>query len=59
MDLNQNSLLPVVPLRNSVPLPATSLRLDIGRPSSVKALDAAERGTGKQIILLIQKKPRH
>ncbi len=57
MDLNQENLLPVVPLRNSVPLPATSLRLDIGRPSSVKALDAAERGTGKQIILLIQKNP--
>ncbi|MGL4373456.1 MAG: LON peptidase substrate-binding domain-containing protein, partial [Turicibacter sp.] len=49
--------LPVLPVRGVVPLPNTETRLEIGRDSSIQALEACE-ANGNYMILLSQNDPK-
>lgn len=50
------SLLPVLPLRNTVIFPGLSQVIKVGRDRSVKALNLAQKG-GFWIVCVQQKKP--
>lgn len=55
LSINQNSIiLPVIALRGKVLLPKNILNFDVGRPMSVKAIDAAT-ATGSLIFVTAQK----
>ena len=49
--------LPVIPLRNSVILPYTTSPVDVGRPRSKAAVDAAAEGD-RHVVLLTQREPQ-
>ncbi|WP_457631234.1 endopeptidase La, partial [Oceanithermus sp.] len=48
--------LPVIPLRNTVILPYTNSPVDVGRPRSKAAVDAAAEGD-RHVLLVTQKEP--
>lgn len=53
----ENYTLPVLPVRGVVPLPNTETRLEIGRPSSIEALEMCEDNSN-YIILVSQQDPK-
>ena len=52
-----NSQYPAIALRGIVPLPQNDFRTEVGRKSSIEALELAEKEFDNNIILLIQKDP--
>jgi len=52
--LQQDMLLPVVPIRDGVVFPGTEMILTFGRARSVSAIEAAQT-TGKRVIFVMQK----
>ncbi len=51
----QKLFLPAIAIRGTVPLPGNEFKIEVGRESSVLALEAAEKMYDGNIILLIQK----
>ena len=56
-DIANTSLIPVMPLREVVMFPRSIMPLFVGREASMKAIEAAQAGVGKQIFLVTQKEP--
>ena len=48
-------VLPAIAVRGVIPLPGNDFKIEVGRPNSVQALDAAEKMYDGNIILLVQK----
>ena len=58
-NVNQEpSILPVLPLKNTILFPGLLLPLSVGRESSVKAVEAALKTEAKEIILVGQRDPQ-
>ena len=55
MEENTKIVLPAIAVRGLVPLPNNEFKIEVGRPNSILALDAAEKMYGGNIILLVQK----
>lgn len=55
MEENTKIVLPAIAVRGVVPLPNNEFKIEVGRPNSILALDAAEKMYGGNIVLLIQK----
>ena len=55
---SEHITLPLLPLRDVVVFPHMVIPLFVGRPKSVKALEAAMED-GKRIMLVAQKRNRH
>ncbi|MCR5231752.1 MAG: endopeptidase La [Acholeplasmatales bacterium] len=55
MEENTKIVLPAIAVRGIVPLPNNEFKIEVGRPNSILALDAAEKMYGGNIVLLIQK----
>jgi ATP-dependent protease La len=53
--MSENKTLPILPLRDIVVFPHQPVPLFVGREKSVRALEEAMRGEGKQILLATQK----
>ncbi|MCD6225685.1 LON peptidase substrate-binding domain-containing protein, partial [bacterium] len=51
-------LLPLVPLRDTVPFPVADIHVAFGRPRSVAALKKAFEGQERLLVLVAQKDPR-
>jgi ATP-dependent Lon protease len=54
----ETSILPVLPLKNTILFPGLLLPLTVGRESSVKAVEAALKTEAKEIILVGQRDPQ-
>lgn len=50
-------LLPAIAVRGITPIPNNDLRIEIGRPSSISALDLADNKFNANVVLLVQKDP--
>lgn len=50
-------LLPAIAVRGITPIPNNDLRIEIGRPSSICALDLADNKFNANVVLLVQKDP--
>ena len=48
-------VLPAIAVRGVIPLPGNDFKIEVGRPNSVLALDAAEKMYDGNVILLVQK----
>jgi len=48
-------VLPAIAVRGVIPLPGNDFKIEVGRPQSVQALDAAEKMYDGNVILLVQK----
>ena len=55
MEENTKIVLPAIAVRGIVPLPNNEFKIEVGRPNSILALDAAEKMYDGNIILLVQK----
>lgn len=55
MENQQSTVLPVLPLKNTVLFPGLLLPLSVGRESSLEAVEAALKTEGKEIILVAQR----
>ena len=55
MEENTKIVLPAIAVRGVIPLPNNEFKIEVGRPNSILALDAAEKMYGGNIVLLIQK----
>ena len=55
MEENTKIVLPAIAVRGIVPLPNNEFKIEVGRPNSMLALDAAEKMYGGNIVLLVQK----
>src|SRR3712207_6707240 len=53
----QVQTLPVLPLKNTLLFPQLVLPLAVGRPSSVKAVEAVLATEDKEVILVAQREP--
>ena len=53
--MSEIKTLPILPLRDIVVFPHQPVPLFVGREKSVRALEEAMRGEGKQILLATQK----
>jgi len=56
MNIMQESVLPVVPIRDGIVFPGTEMILTFGRQRSVSAIEAAQ-SAGKRIVLVMQRNP--
>jgi ATP-dependent Lon protease len=54
----ETSILPVLPLKNTILFPGLLLPLSVGRESSVKAVEAALKTEAKEILLVAQRDPQ-
>jgi len=54
----ETSILPVLPLKNTILFPGLLLPLSVGRESSVKAVEAALKTEAKEILLVGQRDPQ-
>src|SRR4051812_35940022 len=54
----ETSVLPVLPLKNTILFPGLLLPLSVGRESSVKAVEAALKTEAKEILLVAQRDPQ-
>ncbi|MFL6417450.1 MAG: endopeptidase La [Bryobacteraceae bacterium] len=54
----ETSVLPVLPLKNTILFPGLLLPLSVGRESSVKAVEAALKTEAKEILLVGQRDPQ-
>lgn len=52
----QESILPVVPIRDGIVFPGTEMILTFGRQRSVSAIEAAQ-SSGKRVVLVMQRNP--
>ena len=52
----QESVLPVVPIRDGIVFPGTEMILTFGRQRSVSAIEAAQ-SAGKRVVLVMQRNP--
>lgn len=53
---SDESVLPVVPIRDGIVFPGTEMILTFGRQRSVSAIEAAQ-STGKRVVLVMQRNP--
>lgn len=53
---SQESVLPVVPIRDGIVFPGTEMILTFGRQRSVSAIEAAQ-SSGKRVVLVMQRNP--
>src|SRR5579875_3969124 len=51
-------ILPALPLKNTILFPGLLLPLSVGRPSSLRAVEAALKSEEKEIILIAQRDPQ-
>ncbi len=56
-DPSSQNILPILPLKNMVVLPASIIPIIVGRKSSVKAVEHALKAHGKTIFIAAQKNP--
>ena len=57
MPSQTNSVLPALPLKNTILFPGLLLPLSVGRENSVKAVEAALQTEAKEIVLIAQRDP--
>lgn len=50
--------IPAIAVRGVIPLPNNEFRIEVGRETSLRALDDAEHNYNNDIVLLIQKDPQ-
>jgi ATP-dependent Lon protease len=55
---NAFQILPVLPLKNTILFPGLLLPLSVGRPNSLRAVEAALKTEEKEIILVAQRDPQ-
>ncbi|MGH9620931.1 MAG: endopeptidase La [Bryobacteraceae bacterium] len=55
MENQQSTVLPVLPLKNTILFPGLLLPLSVGRESSLQAVEAALKTEGKEILLVAQR----
>ncbi len=58
MPQNEFQVLPALPLKNTILFPGLLLPLSVGRESSLRAVEAALKTEGKEIILIAQRDPQ-
>ena len=56
---NEYQVLPALPLKNTILFPGLLLPLSVGRESSLRAVEAALKTEGKEIILIAQRDPQN
>lgn len=55
---NEFQVLPALPLKNTILFPGLLLPLSVGRPNSIRAVEAALKTEEKEIILIAQRDPQ-
>ena len=54
-NLIKTNLLPVIPLRGKVAFPDTAISFEVGRPTTLKAVNRASATTDKLVLICTQK----
>ena len=57
MSKQPTTILPVLPLKNTILFPGLLLPLSVGRPSSLEAVETALKSESREIILVAQRDP--